>query len=72
MTITYANSYRNTYFDMVFYLEWETYAGPISFEVQRNDIWTDSIQSFEMPFKLNSTALGTRTGQLIPMQLSGL
>ena len=25
---------------MVRYLKWETYSGPISFEVQRNDIWT--------------------------------
>ena len=38
------------YFDMVCYLKRETYSGPISFEVQRNDIWTDNIQSFEMPF----------------------
>ena len=36
---------------MVRYLKWETYSGPISFEVQRNDIWTDNIQSFEMPFQ---------------------
>ena len=28
----------------------EAYSGPISFEVQQNDIWTDNIQSFEMPF----------------------
>ena len=38
------------YFDMVCYLKQGTYSGPISFEVQRNDIWTDNIQSFEMPF----------------------
>ena len=38
------------YFDMLCYLKWETYSGPISFEVQWNDIWTDNIQSFEMPF----------------------
>ena len=38
------------YFDMVCYFKWETYSGLISFEVQRNDIWTDNIQSFEMPF----------------------
>ena len=37
-------------FDMVCYLKRETYSGPISFEVQRNDIWTDNIQSIEMPF----------------------
>ena len=40
----------SNYFDMAFYLKWETYSGPISFEVQWNDIWTDNIQSFEMPF----------------------
>ena len=38
------------YFDMACYLKSETYPGPISFEVQRNDIWTDNIQSFEMLF----------------------
>ena len=38
------------YFDIMCYLKRETYSGPISFEVQRNDIWTDNIQSFEMPF----------------------
>ena len=38
------------YFDMACYLKRETYSGPISFEVQRNDIWTDNIQSFEIPF----------------------
>ena len=38
------------YFDMVCYLKQETYSGPISFEVQWNDIWTDNNQSFEMPF----------------------
>ena len=32
------------YFDMVCYLKQETYSGPISFEVQQNDIWTDNIQ----------------------------
>ena len=36
--------------EMACYLKWETYSGPISFEVQWNDIWTDNIQSFEMPF----------------------
>ena len=35
---------------MVCYLNGETYSGPISFEVQLNDIWTDNILSFEMPF----------------------
>ena len=29
--------------------DWD-YSGDISFEAQRNDIWTDNIQSFEMPF----------------------
>ena len=33
---------------MASYLKWETYSGPISFEVQWNDIWIDNIQSFEM------------------------
>ena len=37
------------YFDMACYLKRETYSGPISFEVQQNDIWTDNIQSFEIP-----------------------
>ena len=46
---------------MVCYLKPETYSGPISFEVPRNDIWTDNIQSFEMP-------LGTRTGYCKPTQ----
>ena len=32
------------------YLKQETYFCPISFEVQQNDIWTDNIQSFDMPF----------------------
>ena len=40
----------SNYFDMACYLKRETYSGPISFEVQQNDIWTDNIQSFEMPF----------------------
>ena len=35
---------------MACYLKREAYSGPISFEVQQNDIWTDNIQSFEMPF----------------------
>ena len=35
---------------MACYLKQDTYSGPISFEVQRNDISTDNIQSFEMPF----------------------
>ena len=30
--------------------KWEAYSGPISFEVQQKDIWTDNIQSFELPF----------------------
>ena len=38
------------YFDMACYLKRETYSGPISFEVQGNDICNDSIQSFEMSF----------------------
>ena len=37
------------YFDIACYLKQETYSGPIFFEVQQNDIWTDNIQSFEMP-----------------------
>ena len=37
------------YLDMVCYLKQETYSAPISFEVQQNVIWTDNIQSFEMP-----------------------
>ena len=41
---------------MACYLKWETYSGPISFEVQWNDIWTGNIQLFEMPF--SSTVLG--------------
>ena len=40
------------------YLELEASSGPISFEVQWNDVWTDNIQSFELP--LSSTALGAR------------
>ena len=40
---------------MACYLKREAYSGPISFEVQQNDIWTDNIQSVEK-------ALGTRTG----------
>ena len=36
---------------MVCYLKWEASSGPISFEVQRNDIWTDN---------LSLKALGTR------------
>ena len=42
---------------MVCYLKRETYSGPILYEVQRNDIWTDNIQS-----------LGTRTGYWKPTQ----
>ena len=38
------------YLDMACYLKQETYSGLISFEVQQNDIWTDKMQSFEMPF----------------------
>ena len=52
------------YFDIVCYLKRKTYSGPISSEVQRNDIWTDNIESFEMT--LSSTALGTRTGNWNP------
>ena len=33
---------------MACYLKQEAYSGPISFEVQWNDIWTNNIQSFEM------------------------
>ena len=36
--------------EMACYIKWEAYSGPISFEVERNDIWTDNIQSFDMPF----------------------
>ena len=50
------------YFDMACYLKREAFSGLISFEVQRNDIWTDNIQSFE------TTALGTRTGYWKPTQ----
>ena len=32
---------------MVCYLKWEASSGPISFEVKRNNSWTDTIQSFE-------------------------
>ena len=45
---------------MACYLKWETNSGPISVEVQRNDIWTDNIQSLR--WRSSSTALGTRTG----------
>jgi hypothetical protein len=38
------------YIDMVCYLKQESYSGPVSFEVQPDDIWTDNIRSFEMPF----------------------
>ena len=47
---------------MVFYLQQETYSGPISFEVQWNDIWADNVQSCHS----SSTALGTRTGYWKP------
>ena len=43
---------------MACYLKWEAYSGPISFEVQWNDIWVDNVQSCHS----SSTALGTRTG----------
>ena len=52
------------YFDMVWYLKSEAYSGPISFEVQRNKIWTDNIQSLRC--HSSSTALGTRTGNWKP------
>ena len=39
------------YFDMACYLKGKVYSVPISFEVQRNDIRTDFIQSFEMPLQ---------------------
>ena len=51
-----SNKYRNqfsissTYFDMVGYLKRETCSSLISYEVRQNHIWTDNIQSFEMPF----------------------
>ena len=48
---------NSKYFDMVCYLKQEASSGPISFEVKRNDSWTDNIQSFELP-----TVFGTRTG----------
>ena len=38
------------YFDMACYLKQEAYSGPVSFVVQQTDVWTDNIQSFEMPF----------------------
>ena len=44
---------------MVCYLKQEASSGPISFEVKRNDSWTDNIQSFELP-----TVFGTRTGEV--------
>ena len=52
------------YFNMACYLKWETCSGPISFEVQRYDIWTDKIQSFRC--HSSSTTLGTRTGYWKP------
>ena len=42
------------YFHMVFYLKWETYSGPFSFEVQGNDIWTDKFNHLRC--HSNSTA----------------
>jgi hypothetical protein len=33
---------------MACYLKREAYSGPISFEVQRNDIWTTSSKYFEL------------------------
>ena len=51
---------------MVYYLKQETYSGPISFEVQPNDIWTDNIQSFRC--HSSSKALGTRNGYCKPTQ----
>ena len=50
LLISEINSQSDKNFDMACYLKWEAYSGPISFEVQQNDIWTDNIQSFEMPF----------------------
>ena len=38
------------YFDVVFYLKQEAFSGPISFEVEQDDSWTDNIQSFELPY----------------------
>ena len=52
----WSSKFRNKFtvsskcFDTVCYLKRETYFGPISFEVHRNGIWTNNIQSFEMPF----------------------
>ena len=43
-------NYIVIYFDMVCYLKQGTCSVPISYEAQRNDIWTDNIQSFAMPF----------------------
>ena len=45
---------------MVCYLKRETYSGPISYEVQRNDIWTDNIlvqQHWELEL-VNESQLG--------------
>ena len=44
------------YLDMVCYSKWEASSGPISFEVQENDIWTDNHLSCHS----SSKALGTR------------
>ena len=46
------------YFDMACYLKRENYSGPISFEVQQNDI--NDINHLRC--HPSSTALGTRTG----------
>ena len=48
---------------MVCYLKREAFSGPISFEVQWYDIWTDHLKCHS-----SSTALGTRTGYWKPTQ----
>ena len=47
------------YLDMVCYWKHECSFASISFEVSQNDVWTDVIQSFVLPF-YSSTALETR------------
>ena len=51
------------YFDMACYKKWATYSGPISFEVQKNDIWTTFNH---LRCLSSSTTLGTRTGYWKP------
>ena len=37
---------------MVYYLKCEAPFAPISFEVKRNDNWTDNIQSFDLSIEI--------------------